>query len=290
MTKKLVLTMTACATLIAACALLLVLCMQPQRAFAGYDYTGGYYEYYDYYQYSISFKKTAAIKNTGSVVTYPKKKSKLAVSVPGVSNPRVTWKSTNRKIATVNKKGVVTAVNKGRCYIRAKYGDVSAKVLVEVTSKKGYRAVRNGFKDMRTKLTYSQSNRMDKNYRDCSSFVSRCYWDLSLGRHVYVIGGPDAEYWSYNAAAQAYWLNSQGKRVSWKACSLKKLRPGDTVYYETDYAGKDATQWRYIDHAAMYVGNGYILNTGGYGGKGTVGLANYWKGDKSVKFIGRPCK
>ena len=60
------------------------------------------------------------------------------------------------------------------------------------------------------------------------------------------------------------------------------------MYFETDYAGKDASQWRYIDHAALYVGNGYILQTGGYGGKGTVGLSSYWPKDSRVKFIGRP--
>ena len=78
-------------------------------------------------------------------------------------------------------------------------------------------------------------------------------------------------------------------RLAYGACSPVKLRPGDTIYYETDYAGKDASQWRYIDHAALYVGNGYALNTGGYGGKGSVGLRYYRAGDPSVKFIGRPC-
>ena len=74
-------------------------------------------------------------------------------------------------------------------------------------------------------------------------------------------------------------------------CSVKKLRPGDTLYFETDYAGRDATQWRFIDHAAMYVGNGYVMDTGGSGGLGVIGFrwCKYSSTDTSIKFIGRPC-
>lgn len=237
----------------------------------------------------ISLKKTDDVKNTGSVVTFPGHKSKVGVSLTGVKNPKASWTSTNKKIAKVSKKGVVTAKRKGRCYLKGKVGNATVKVLVEVTSKGAYKAVKNAFADKNTKISYSQPDRMGKNKRDCSSFVSRCYWDASLGRRIFLIGGYGAASWAYNAAAQAQWLQNQGKRVAWKSCSVKKLRPGDTVYYETDYAGKDASQWRYIDHAAIYVGNGLILNTGGYGGKGNVGFRNYWPKDTSIKFIGRPC-
>lgn len=236
---------------------------------------------------ALSLKRTAAVKDTGGLVAYPGQKSVLAVKLTGVKSPRVTWTTTNAKVATVNKKGVVKARKKGRCLAKAKVGDATVKVQVEVTSKGAYQAVRNGFADMRTKLTYSQPNRMAAMCRDCSSFVSRCYWDASKGRHITLIGDAAAASWAYNAAAQAQWLNNRGKRISWGACPEKKLRPGDTIYFETDYAGKDASQWRYIDHAALYVGNGLYLNTGGYGGKGTVGLARYGYGN--VKFIGRPC-
>lgn len=237
----------------------------------------------------LSIKRTGEIKETGALVTCPKHRSKLAVKLTGVKKPKVTWYSTRPKVATVSKTGVVTGKKVGRCYVKAKIGGATVRVLVEVTTSGAYAAVRNAFYDMHQDIAYSQSSRMSAGYRDCSSFVSRCYWDDSQGRCIAVIGEEWVKYWAYPAAYQAQWLNSNGQRVAWKACALSKLRPGDTVYYETDYAGKDATQWRYIDHAALYVGNGLIMETGGSGGKGTVGLSVYWPKDKSVKFIGRPC-
>ena len=237
---------------------------------------------------AVSLKMTDDVKNTGSLVAYPGMKSTVALTATGVKTPKATWVSTNKGVATVTKKGAVRAKQVGRCYLKAKYGGAIVRMLVEVTPKGAYQAVLNGFEDMGKKLTYSQPNRMASDCRDCSSFVSRCYWDPSLGRRIALIGGSGASSWAYNAAMQAQWLNDSGRRVSWSACSTKKLRPGDTVYFETDYAGKDASQWHYIDHAALYVGNGRILQTGGYGGKGTVGISSYWPKSPGVKFVGRP--
>ena len=240
---------------------------------------------------TVKLVKTANIKNTGSLTTYPGQKSKLKVKVTGADASEIIWKSTSKKIATVSKKGVVTAKQPGRCYVKVTVGSSTKKLLVEVTSQQAYQAVQNAFVDKQTKIEYSQAKRMKKYYRDCSAFVSRCYWDSKLGRTIFAIGGEDAKSWALPAADQAMWLNEQGKRVSWKACSIKKIRPGDTLYFETDYAGKDYSQWRFIDHAALYVGNGYVMDTGGSGGKGTIGFrwCKFSSKDKSIKFIGRPC-
>jgi len=240
---------------------------------------------------TVAFKMTADVKNTGSLTTYPGNRTALKVKVANKEDQVVVWASTNKKIAKVTQKGVVTAKAPGRCYIKATVGGSTAQMLVEVTSEKAYWAVQNAFVDKQTKITYSQTKRMQKQYRDCSSFVSRCYWDNKLGRRLFAIGGSEGKSWALPAAAQAQWLDRKGKRVAWKACSINKLRPGDTLYFETDYAGKDKTQWRYIDHAALYVGNGFVMDTGGSGGKGTIGFrwCKYYEKDKSIKFIGRPC-
>lgn len=242
-------------------------------------------------QPTIRLKMTTDVKNTKSLTTYPGKKTMLRVKVTGADASEVVWSSTNKKIATVSKAGKVTARAKGRCYVKATIGSVTRKVLVEVTSPEAYQAVQNAFADKKTNIAYSQAKRMKTYYRDCSSFVSRCYWDSKLGRRIFAIGGSEGKSWAYPAAEQAIWLNEKGKRVAWRACSVKKLRPGDTLYFETDYAGRDATQWRYIDHAAMYVGNGYVMDTGGSGGLGIIGFrwCKYYSTDTSIKFIGRPC-
>jgi cell wall-associated NlpC family hydrolase len=175
--------------------------------------------------------------------------------------------------------------------VKASVGGASVTLLVEVTSKQAYQAVQNAFIDKNTKIAYSQAKRMKKNYRDCSSFVSRCYWDSSMRRKIFAIGGSEGKHWALPAADQAKWLKKHGKCVSEGPCSIERIRPGDTLYFETDYAGKDKSQWRYIDHAAIYVGNGYVMDTGGRGGKGTVGFrwCKFSAKDKSIKLIGRPC-
>lgn len=239
----------------------------------------------------LSFKVTADIKNTGSLTTYPGKKTTLALKGYAAGSAEVSWKTTKAAVAKVSKKGVVTAVRPGCCYVKATVGGKSTSLLVEVTSKQAYQAVQNAFIDKNTKIAYSQAKRMKKSYRDCSSFVSRCYWDSSLRRKIFAIGGSEGKSWALPAADQAKWLKKRGKAVSEGPCSIEKLRPGDTLYFETDYAGKDKSQWRYIDHAAIYVGNGYVMDTGGRGGKGTIGFrwCKYSAKDKTIKLIGRPC-
>lgn len=257
--------------------------------------------------HTISYQLSLKLKRPGfsaeNLVSYAGKTSQLKLKyVTGASG----WTSTKESVATVDSKGVVTAKKRGRCYIKvtgtstATKSKSEFKILVEVTYKKAYAAVQNAFKDYRNpKLKYSQGSRMSKNYRDCSSFVSRCYWDSSLKRKIFAIGGSEGKSWALNASAQAKWLYKNKKTVwvhdskkSPKPASVAKLLPGDTVYYETDYNGKDSSQWKYIDHAGIYVGNGKILNTSSSGPYGCIGYrwVDYSKYDTSIKCVGRPLK
>ena len=64
---------------------------------------------------------------------YLLKGEKLTVQLKtGQKNTRYTWKSKNKKIATVNQKGVVTGKKKGNVYITATYKKKKIKVLVTV--------------------------------------------------------------------------------------------------------------------------------------------------------------
>ncbi|MGI6033158.1 MAG: NlpC/P60 family protein [Coriobacteriales bacterium] len=237
-------------------------------------------------RYQVAITVIGLKLSPGFLMMYKGKSKKVVVNT---GTRAEKWISSKKSVAKVSSSGKVTAKKKGIAIIRAYVKGIQLRCRVEVTSKKGYKAVKNGLKDLRTKLKYSQSKRMAKKYRDCSSFVSRCYWDPKLKRRLFRIGGKGISGWAYDAADQARWLNKHKRRVAKKAVSQKKLLPGDTIYYETDYAGKNH-RYRHIDHAALYIGNGMTLQTGGYEGKGTVGYASYWSKDARVKFTGRPVR
>lgn len=207
--------------------------------------------------------------------------------IKGVSG--VKWSSSNPAVAKVSSAGAISFKGLGSCVVTATFGDIEVVIPVECTYKKAYQAVKNGYADMAAKLTYSQPKRMQKKFRDCSSFVSRCYWDSSLKRKLYAIGGTSGKSWSLPAANQAQWLNNQKKTVAKKAVDPSKLLAGDTVYNTTGYAGINK-RYLSIDHAMLYVGNGMMLTTGGWSEVGgTVGLRWYSADNPSIKLIARPC-
>lgn len=81
---------------------------------------------------NINNKKTVKVKKIkiiGKKKMKVKGKQKLKVKVLPLkaTNKKVTWKSSNKKIATVNKKGLVVAKKKGTVVITAKAKDKSNK-------------------------------------------------------------------------------------------------------------------------------------------------------------------
>lgn len=245
-----------------------------------------------YYEAEVSASNTIS-KYLKSLVTYKGKKDTLVLKLNGKKKAPKSWKSMNTAVATVNKSGQVTGKGLGRVYIRAYLDDGSyIKYLVECTYKGAYQAVSNGFHDYESGdgkgykiIKYSQPKRMNKGYRDCSSFVSRCYYDTTLGRKIYKIGTAGGNY-AATAADQAKWLQSKDKAVANKLVSESKLLPGDTMY--TRGPTKNG-QWRDIYHAFMYVGNGKVITTYNSDGKGkTLALVSYNYDGGNVVFIGRP--
>ncbi len=203
--------------------------------------------------------------------------------------PKGKWTSSNTAVAKVTSKGKISYKGLGACEVRGTFGPIEVTIPVDCTYKKAYQAVKNGFADVNAPITYSQAKRMKKSYRDCSSFVSRCYWDTSLKRKLFAIGGNDGKKWALTAADQAKWLNGQKKCVAKKGVAPSKLLAGDTVHTQTNYAGVN-NRYRHIDHVTLYVGAGMVLSTGG-GPKHDIYLRPYRVDPKGtyVKFIGRPC-
>ena len=63
------------------------------------------------------------------------------VTLKGAQAKKVKWKSSNRKIATVSKNGIIKAKKAGKCIITAKYQKKSYKCRVTVRIKKKSRKI-----------------------------------------------------------------------------------------------------------------------------------------------------
>lgn len=90
---------------------------------------------------------------------------------------------------------------------------------------------------------YSQAYRHMQGYFDCSSLTARMYHRIGINLGY---GGSDT------AASQAQGLSAAGKTVSYD-----DLKPGDLIFYSFGANGR----FMNIDHVALYVGNGLIIDT-----------------------------
>jgi hypothetical protein len=207
----------------------------------------------------------------GSTMLALYKKEKETLTVKGVSSgTKIKWKSSNKKVATVNQKGVVLAKGNGYCTITASFNGVSISYEVGVASKTATKAVYYAVKHFGS--TYSQEQRMSKGKYDCSSYVFRSYLDAgkTLGT---------SKSWAPTAASLAQWCEGKGYVLyrETDTVDVSKLRPGDLIF-ET---GADNGRYKGIYHVDLYVGNSYTL---------TVQKAKSWGGTLTGVIVARPCK
>lgn len=233
-----------------------------------------YYGYYDnsayikdkmiYAEYEgtvvIKFMVDGRILNVKVIVTDPRfeglgfpmyKGMKKAISLKGMKKgySKASYKSTNTKIATVNKNGVVCAKKVGVTRVIATVDGRKVTVWLEIAAKKAYQAAKKEIAISKTKTVYSQARRMSKGSYDCSSLVSRVY--RKYGVYFGVKKG-----WSPTAAGIGQWCASHKKVISTKAVSYTKLVPGDLIFYSYTKNGR----YRNISHIEMYVGNGMSVS------------------------------
>lgn len=215
-------------------------------------------------------------KFTSSAEIMYKKQSKT-VKLKGLNSTysTVAFSSSNKKVATVSKKGVVKAKKSGRVRIYAQVDGKKIYALVEVSSKAGYQASKKAIAISKTKTKYSQIRRMRKGYYDCSSLVSRVY--RPYGVYFGVKRG-----WSPTAAAIGKWCTRNKKVLSKKAVSYKKLLPGDLVCYSYARNGR----YRNISHIEIYVGNGKNVSASSSNNR----VIHYAYKNGSTKLVARPKK
>lgn len=199
---------------------------------------------------------TAVSLNKTSVQTY--KGQKITLKVKGTKE-KVTWTSSDKKIATVSSKGVVTAKKRGTVCITAKTESAEVHCYVSVSSKKAIQAVKKAKSVLGA--TYSQEKRMQKGYYDCSSLVWRSYspYGVYLGNRN----------WAPTAADQGKWCNQNKKVIAKKAIKTEslKLQPGDLIFYSRDV---ENGRYKNIYHVAMFAG--YEEVTDWWGGTYLTGI------------------
>lgn len=170
------------------------------------------------------------------------------IALKGLSaKSKVTYKSSNPGVATVNKSGSITAKSGGRSEITVNADGREFTYLVEVASQTAINACIEG-NAIISRSTYSQTYRMTEGYYDCSSLVFRAY-----GRNSGLLGGGFS--WAPTAAGMAQHMAATGKVISWGPVPVEELRPGDLIFYGQQNNGR----YLGIYHVSMYYGNGYRL-------------------------------
>lgn len=214
--------------------------------------------------------------------------NKVTLKVSGTKKA-VTWKSSNKKIATVSSKGVVTGKKRGTVCITAKAEGAEVHCYVSVAGKKALQAVKKAKSVLGA--TYSQEKRMQKGYYDCSSLVWRSYspYGVYLGNRT----------WAPTAADQGKWCSQNKKVIATKAISTEslKLQTGDLIFYRRD---TENGRYKNIYHVAMFVGyeeytdwfgESYLMGVLVEADGSQVSLRSYiedYGGGKEIVLIARP--
>ena len=194
----------------------------------------------------------------------------MKIAVNGISDKsKITYKSKNTSIATVNKSGVVTAKQCGNVDIVVTADGMPLTFQVNVAPKRAVSACESGYGIINSS-TYSQARRMSQGYYDCSSLVFRAY-----GCDTQLLGGISS--WAPTAAAMASYLEKNGKIISYGGIPASKLLPGDLIFFSTS-AGNG--RYRNINHVSMYYGGGYRLEK----------PLRYYYMESNITMIARPIR
>lgn len=231
-------------------------------------------------QISMKIKITNPKINKGDrkpILLVKGKKCTLKVKGLAPKLSYVKYSSDRSKIATVSKKGKVKGRKYGSCYIEVEVDHKVFKINCGVGKAKAIKAVKAAYRVYG--CPYSQPKRMSKGFYDCSSLAWRTY--KSAGFYV---GNTGMNYASV-AADECKFLFGRGGKVARKACSYKKLRPGDLVFY----SGWKNGRYKNITHVAIYVANNTLIEANWPNG---VKEAPYIAKGKSkyIVGIGRPIK
>lgn len=181
--------------------------------------------------------------STNSVLLAIKETKQLRVK--GAPAAAIKWSSTNPKVVTVSSKGLVRAKSSGNAVIKAKIGDNMFGCAVSVVTQSRKKAINTAIHIVRTS-TYSQPNRMQNKYYDCSSLVWKAYHKngVNFGNAYYAPVAADIGKW----CAQKKRMVKGGLSV--KNIDSMKINAGDIMFRTGDNNGR----YKGIYHVEMIVG------------------------------------
>lgn len=207
-----------------------------------------------------TFNVQASMKPVKSFVnSYLLEKGKTKqLKLSGYSG-KITWSSTNPKVASVSSSGVVKGKAIGNVVITAKVGDHRIGCAVSVTTaalkKVCARATYIG-----THWTYSQAKRTKNGYYDCSALVWKAY-------HQYTKINFGTSYVGCTKS-EAPWCRDKKKLMkggfSTKKMEQMRMNPGDIVFKSSDPKHPYTT----TTHVEMFTG--YACTGYDYNGKPIV--------------------
>ena len=156
---------------------------------------------------------------------------------------KITFRSSDRSVASVTKNGRVTAKGEGAARITVKVDEREYYCTVTVGEGKAFTAVKKA--EAVLGAPYSQPKRMQKGYYDCSSLVWRSYNEAGIK----LVGASSAP----TAAEEARKLEVEGKVIAYAYVPPEELKPGDLIFYQ----GSGNKRYKDIDHVAIYYGANY---------------------------------
>lgn len=211
--------------------------------------------------------KTEKVNYVVENPTFKKNKAVIArkktskIKVKGLIDSKVTFASRNKSVAKVSKKGKITGVAPGVTYIDVTIGNVLCKSYRVEIAATGMKTIISKAQYMVDHWKYSQGRRMQYGYYDCSALVWKGYrsykkYHKKLGSSVYAL--PAGDLFDY--------LKKKKKIVYYGFTTKDDLQPGDILFYG-DYqnAVRYSTPGRTLNiyHAALYAGNGKVVEKGG---------------------------
>lgn len=176
----------------------------------------------------------------------------------------ITWSSSNKKIATVSKKGVVKGKKIGNAVITAKINGKPIGCAVSVTTRQ-LKKVCQRATYIGTHWKYSQAKRTQFGYYDCSALVWKAYSEcagLTFGNASY----------PGTSATESAWCRANNRILkggyTYQKVKKMRLNPGDLVFKSTDLSNPYNTTY----HVEMFTGYTCL----GYDSKGKPLVTSLW--------------